>query len=156
MHHWHGLRCGGTHLLRGGMTDQPTGTVTMLFTDIEGSTRLVQELGRTDYSTLLGDHHRLMRAAITAAGGSVVKTEGDAFFAVFRSARGAIVAATQMQRALSEQAWPQGSVVRVRMGVHTGEVELVEGEYVGLDIHRAARIAAAAHGGQILVSGATH
>jgi class 3 adenylate cyclase len=133
------------------MAERPTGIVTFLFTDIEGSTRLLQRLG-DDYRALLADHHRLIREAVRSCAGVEVKTEGDAFFVVFRAASDAIRAAVAAQRALAAHAWPQGVTTSVRMGIHTGEAGIVADEYVGLDIHRAARIAAAAHGGQVLVS----
>jgi len=137
------------------MADLPTGTLTLLFTDIEGSTRLLQQLGSGDYARALGEHHRLVRAAIEACHGVVVKTEGDSFFAVFPDAVEAITSAVSAQRGLSSVDWPQGAHVRVRMGVHTGEVGMTESEYVGLDIHRAARISTAAHGDQVLLSATT-
>src|SRR5918999_2166586 len=136
------------------MPDLPTGTVTFLFTDIEGSTRLLQRAGDA-YRDLLATHDRMLRDAISAGGGVEVQTEGDAFFAVFPTAPGAAKAAVHAQRALASHRWPEGDVVRVRMGVHTGEGVLSGGHYIGLDVHRAARIAAAGHGGQVLVSDAT-
>jgi predicted ATPase/class 3 adenylate cyclase len=135
-------------------TQWPVGTITLLFTDIEGSTRLLQQVGSA-YTDILARHHQLIRAAIESCGGSEVKTEGDAFFVVFRSAGDGVAAAVMAQRALAEEAWPVGVVVRVRMGIHTGEVSLAGGEYVGLDVHRAARIASAANGGQVLISEST-
>ncbi|MDR7422919.1 MAG: adenylate/guanylate cyclase domain-containing protein [Armatimonadota bacterium] len=132
----------------------PGGTVTFLFTDIEGSTRLLQRLGPR-YDELLEEHRRLIREAVTAEGGHEVNTEGDAFFIVFASAPRAIVAAVAAQRALGAFAWPADGVLRVRMGLHTGEGTPIAGDYVGLDVHRAARICAAAHGGQVLVSHST-
>jgi predicted ATPase/class 3 adenylate cyclase len=125
-----------------------------MFTDIEGSTRLLQRVGES-YADLLADHHRIVRQAIAAAGGTEVQTEGDAFFAVFPSAAGALQAAADVQRGLASHAWPDGNVIRVRIGLHTGEGVLSGGHYVGLDVHRAARIAAAGHGGQVLISDAT-
>jgi predicted ATPase/class 3 adenylate cyclase len=136
------------------MSELPTGTVTFVFTDIEGSTRLLQRVGEA-YANLLATHHRILRDAITAGGGIEVETEGDAFFATFPAPAGAIRTAVQAQGALSSHSWPVGNVVRVRMGVHTGEGVLSDGGYIGLDVHRAARIAAAGHGGQVLVSEAT-
>ncbi len=136
------------------MPDLPTGTVTFLFTDIEGSTQLLQRVGE-GYRDILAAHDRMLGEAIAAAGGVVVQTEGDAFFAAFPTAAGALRAAVEAQRALSGHPWPAGHVVRVRMGVHTGEGVLGGANYVGLDVHRAARIAAAGHGGQVLVSDAT-
>ncbi len=133
--------------------DPPTGTVTFLFTDIEGSTRLLQALG-DGYRALIDDHSRLLRAAF--ADGYISGTEGDAFFVVFASAPGAVRAAADAQRALHAHGWPGEAVVRVRMGMHTGEGTLAaDGEYASIDVNRAARIAAAAHGGEVLVSDAT-
>jgi predicted ATPase/class 3 adenylate cyclase len=132
----------------------PTGTVTFLFTDIEGSTKLVQRLG-DGYAQVLGDHCHIIRDAIRAAGGTEVSTEGDSFFAVFPNARGGLEAALAAQRALAVYAWPEGTDLRVRMGLHTGEGKLGGDSYVGLDVHRAARIAAAAHGGQLVISDST-
>jgi predicted ATPase/class 3 adenylate cyclase len=132
----------------------PTGTVTLLFTDIEGSTRLLQSLGSA-YGGLLAEHHRVVRDAVARAGGAEVKTEGDSFFIVFRSSSDAIAAASDAQRGLAGASWPRGATVRVRMGLHTGDVAFVDGEYVGLDVHRAARVAAAAHGGQVLLTETT-
>jgi predicted ATPase/class 3 adenylate cyclase len=132
----------------------PTGTVTFLFTDIEGSTRLLQELGDV-YPALLADHDRLLRAAFAEAGGSTFGSEGDAQFAVFESAPAALVAAVAAQRALAAHEWPGGAKVRVRMGLHTGEGTVRDDNYVGLDVHRTARIAAVGHGGQVLLSEAT-
>jgi predicted ATPase/class 3 adenylate cyclase len=136
------------------MADLPSGTVTLLFTDIEGSTRLLQDLGNA-YGGLLETHGRILRAAIAEGDGVEVNTEGDSFFAVFATPGGALRAAVQAQRALAEKAWPEGRQVRVRMGLHTGAVQLRERDYVGLDVHRAARIGAAGHGGQVLLSDAT-
>jgi predicted ATPase/class 3 adenylate cyclase len=132
----------------------PTGTVTFLFTDIEGSTRLLQVLGDR-WRAILEDHNRLLQGAIREAGGIDLRNEGDSFFAVFRSAPAALGAAANAQRALSAHHWPPGAPVRVRMGMHTGEGTIGGDSYVGLDVHRAARIAAAGHGGQVLLSSAT-
>jgi predicted ATPase/class 3 adenylate cyclase len=134
--------------------DLPTGTVTFLFTDIEGSTKLVQRLG-SEFRTILEEHHRILRDAISGAGGWDRGTEGDAFFAVFTTADAAVGAAVGAQRALAEHAWPDGVTVRVRMGLHTGEGVSGGDDYVGMDVHRAARIASAGHGGQIVVSRTT-
>ncbi|HEU4898767.1 MAG TPA: adenylate/guanylate cyclase domain-containing protein [Actinomycetota bacterium] len=136
------------------MTDLPTGTVTFLFTDIEGSTGLLQVLGDR-YPAVLDTHAELIRRAVAEGGGVEVSTHGDAFFVVFRSPAGAVRAAIAAQRALAAHDWPAGSPVRVRMGVHTGEGVLGGDDYAGLDVHRAARIADAAHGGQVLLSDAT-
>ena len=138
--------------MSGAPSDPPTGTVTFLFTDIQGSTRLLQQLG-DHYRTLITDHDRLLREAF--CDGYVVGTEGDAFFVVFPSANDAVRATVMAQRALAHHAWPVDAIVKVRMGLHTGEAPLVGGEYAGLDVNRAARIAAAAHGGEILISEAT-
>ena len=135
-------------------SDLPVGTVTFLFTDIEGSTRLLQALGPA-YGDLLQEHNRLLTEAVLGRGGQVFGTEGDALAVVFRSATGAVEAAATGQQALAGHAWPAGVEVRVRMGIHTGEVALAGENYVGIDLHRTARINAAGHGGQVLVSSAT-
>jgi len=125
----------------------PTGTVTFLFTDVEGSTRLLEELGATAYADALGEHRVLVRDALAKHGGAEVDTQGDAFFCAFPSARSAVACATDIRDALAR------TPIRVRMGVHTGEALLVDGHYVGLDVHRAARIGACGHGGQVVISG---
>src|SRR5947208_1627766 len=132
----------------------PSGTVTLVFTDIEGSTALASALGR-DWVGVLGDHHRIVGAACAEHGGVVVRTEGDAFFVAFERADGAVAACDAAQRALAAHPWPSGHALRVRMGVHTGVVELVDDDYAGVEVHYAARVAAAAHGGQVLLSVAT-
>jgi DNA-binding SARP family transcriptional activator/DNA-binding beta-propeller fold protein YncE len=132
----------------------PTGTVTFLFTDIEGSTRLVSELG-DDYGALLEQHHALVRAAFEKHGGEEIDTQGDAFFFAYRRARDSVRAAVEAQQALEAARWPRGAPVRVRIGIHTGEPGFTESGYHGLDVVRAARISGTAHGGQILVSSAT-
>ena len=133
----------------------PTGTVTFLFTDIEGSTRLVQELG-DEYGELLGRHHALLRNVFGEHGGQEIDRQGDALFFAFRRARDAVRASVETQLAIASTTWPEDVDVRVRIGIHTGEPPgLVEGGYHGLDVVRAARISGAAHGGQILVSSAT-
>ncbi|HLO27767.1 MAG TPA: tetratricopeptide repeat protein [Anaerolineales bacterium] len=136
------------------MSNLPSGTVTFLFTDIEGSTRLLQQLGE-DYTTLLVDHERLLREACETNHGRVVDIHGDSFFVVFPRALDAIDAVAQSQRALASHSWPQNVRVRVRMGLHTGEPQISTLGYVGIDVHRAARIAAAAYGGQVLLSQTT-
>jgi len=136
------------------MPELPTGIVTFLFTDIEGSTRLLQRLG-DEYPAVLATHSRILRDVITNAGGTVVSTEGDSFFAVFVNPRSALDAAAQAQRRLSRERWPDRSEVRVRMGVHTGTGTHGGDNYAGLDVHRAARIGACGHGGQIVLSQAT-
>lgn len=132
----------------------PTGTVTLLFTDIEGSTKLVAKL-RDAYGELQADHQRLLREAFRAWDGHEVDTQGDAFFVAFRRARDAVSAAVATQRALSGHAWPGGVQVRVRIGIHTDEPGVAVDRYHGLGVVRAARICAAGHGGQILLSAAT-
>jgi predicted ATPase/class 3 adenylate cyclase len=134
--------------------ETPTGTVTFLFTDVEGSTRLAQELG-TGWPPLLERHREIARAAWEAQHGVEIGTEGDSFFVVFTTAPQAIAAAVAAQRGLAAEPWPAGSEIRIRMGLHTGEGVLSGGSYVGLDVHRAARIANAGHGGQVLVSATT-
>ncbi len=137
------------------MADVPSWTVTFLFTDIEGSTRLLQELGREQYGVVQDDHFRLMREAIAAAGGAEIRTEGDSFFVVFPTAGGAVQAAVAAQRALHAHPWSHREPVRVRMGIHSGEGHRGGDDYLGIDVNRAARIAAAGHGGQVLLSATT-
>ncbi len=137
------------------MPQLPGGTVTFAFTDIEGSTRLLQELGDAVYATVSADHRRIVREAFGAHGGTEIDTQGDAFFYSFLRARDAAAAAVDAQRALRSHVWPDGNEVRVRMGLHTGEPHVGEEGYLGIDVVRAARIAAAGHGGQILVSETT-
>jgi len=136
------------------MSVLPSGTVTFLFSDIEGSTRLIRDLG-DDWGAALADHRRLLREAFTEHEGREVDTQGDAFFFVFPRARGAVEAAVAGQRALAEHEWPRGGDVRVRMGLHTGEPSVGEEGYLGLDVVRAARLCATAQGGQVLVSSTT-
>jgi peptide/nickel transport system substrate-binding protein len=135
--------------------DLPSGTVTFLFTDVEGSTRLLKSLGRDRYDDALAEHQRLLRAAFAAHGGRVVDTQGDSFFVAFRTAADAVAAAVDGQRDLAAQRWPEGAEVRVRMGLHTGEPKVGEERYVGIGVHRAARVGAAGHGGQVLLSSTT-
>jgi predicted ATPase/class 3 adenylate cyclase/tetratricopeptide (TPR) repeat protein len=132
----------------------PSGTVTLLFTDIQGSTRLVERLG-AQFADVLEDHFAIVRRSVAAHGGHEFGSEGDALFAVFARAVDALCAAADAQRALAAHPWPPGVSIRVRMGLHTGTPERGPGSYVGYDVHRAARIAAASHGGQILFSAAT-
>jgi class 3 adenylate cyclase len=132
----------------------PSGTVTFLFTDIEGSTKLLQQLG-DQYTTLLSDQRQILRAAFEKWDGNEIDTQGDAFFASFPRATQAVAAVVEIQRALAAHDWPSGVEVRVRMGLHTGEPWLVEEGYVGMDVHRAARIAHVGHGGQVLLSETT-
>ena len=129
-------------------------TLTFLFSDIEGSTRLLESLGSEAYTAVLERQAALLRAAFTAHGGREEATEGDSFFVVFDSALEAVMAAVAAQRALTAEAWPEGVEVNVRMGLHAGEASESAAGLVGLDINRAARIAAAAHGGQVVVSDA--
>jgi class 3 adenylate cyclase len=133
----------------------PTGTVTFLFTDLEGSTQLVQQLGATRYAQALASVRRLLRAACTRHHGRAVDVTGDSSFFAFAQASDALAAAAQAQRAVAAHAWPDEAAVRVRMGLHTGTAQVVGDHYIGLDVHRAARIAAAGHGGQVLLSWAT-
>ncbi len=138
------------------MRSLPTGTVAFMFTDIEGSTALAQALGAERWSALLGRHRELIRAAVAAHGGSEVSTEGDGFFLVFPRTSDAIAAAVDAQRALDAEPWSPDAPVRVRMGIHTGDGRLDgDGSYVGADVHRAARVAAAGNGGQVLLSETT-
>jgi predicted ATPase/class 3 adenylate cyclase len=130
----------------------PVETLTFLFTDIEGSTGLLRRLGDGAYARVLADHHALIRSALAAHDGTEVDTQGDAFFAVFSSPGACVAAVLEMQRALEEHPWPAGERVRVRMGVHTGEAARSATGLVGLDVHRAARVAAVAYGGQVLLS----
>jgi predicted ATPase/class 3 adenylate cyclase len=136
------------------MVSLPVGTVTFLFTDIEGSTGLVQELGDR-FGAVLETHHAILRRAISAHHGVEVSTEGDAFFAVFPSAVEAVNATVAGQRELAATEWPDGVSIGVRMGLHTGQAELGGDNYVGVDVNRAARIAAAGHGGQVVLSSTT-
>lgn len=136
------------------MSERPTGTVTFVFTDIEGSTALLDRLGE-GYGDVLFAHHELLRGAWDAEGGVEVSTEGDAFFVAFSSASRAVAATAAAQAALAKHVWPHGQPLRVRMGVHTGEPRIHDGEYWGPDVHYAARVASAARGGQVLVSAAT-
>jgi YVTN family beta-propeller protein len=130
----------------------PIGTVTFLFTDIEGSTQLLKQLGGQRYGEALADHQRILREAFTEHGGHEIDTQGDSFFVAFRRAKDAVSAAIAAQRSLSEHAWPDDAQLRVRMGIHTGEPALGDQRYVGLGVHRAARICSAGHGDQVLVS----
>jgi class 3 adenylate cyclase len=127
-------------------------TLTFLFTDIEGSTVLLGRLGEDLYAQVLAGHHALIRSALAAHDGREVDTQGDAFFAVFSSPRACVAAVLVMQQAIAVHAWPGGEQVRVRMGVHCGEAARTATGVVGLEVHRAARVAAVGHGGQALVS----
>jgi predicted ATPase/class 3 adenylate cyclase len=136
------------------MSEPPTGIVTFLFTDIEGSTELLQKLG-DGFRALQERHDEIIQAAIAAQGGHVVRTEGDAFFVTFQNPSQAVRAVVAAQRDLVGLDWPSAQPLQVRMGLHTGHGVLGGGDYLGIDVHRAARIAAAASGGQILISDAT-
>jgi DNA-binding NarL/FixJ family response regulator/class 3 adenylate cyclase len=133
----------------------PTGTVTLLCTDIEGSTFLVGHLGER-YRDVLEEHRRLVRDAVVAAGGIEIDCRGDEMLLVFTDAGEAVQGAVDAQRALAAHSWPDGLEVRVRMGLHTGEPSIEGSTYLGLDVHRVARIADAGHGGQVLVSERTY
>ncbi len=135
------------------MPELPTGRVTLLFTDVEGSTGLVQALG-ADYAATLRAHQELIRSTIEAAGGIVLEARGDETSSVFRDVDSAFGAAVEAQRAISAHPWPDHGTIRVRVGVHTGEPALSGGSYYGIDVHRAARVTDTGHGGQIVVSGA--
>jgi class 3 adenylate cyclase len=130
------------------------GTVTFAFTDIEGSTELLRRLGER-YAEALAEHRRLIRDAFTVRNGQEIDTQGDAFFFCFERARDAVAAAVSAQQALAAHDWPEGTELRVRMSLHTGEPVVGEEGYVGIDVHRAARICAAGHGGQVLLSATT-
>jgi class 3 adenylate cyclase/tetratricopeptide (TPR) repeat protein/DNA-binding XRE family transcriptional regulator len=132
----------------------PTGTVTFLFTDIEGSTQLLRHLGDR-YTAVLSEHQRILRKTWDEHGGTEVDTVGDGFFVAFPTAPTAVAAAASATRALAKHSWPEDTTLRVRMGLHTGSPQLVEDRYIGLDVHRVARIGAAGHGGQILISPTT-
>ena len=138
-----------------GESGPPIGTVTCLFSDIEGSTRLEIELGTGPYRDILERHRELLRAAFAAHGGHEQGTEGDSFFVIFRGATEAVSAAADAQRAIAAEPWPDGVTVRVRMGLHSGDIESAGADVIGYAINRTARIAAVAHGGQVLLSNAT-
>jgi class 3 adenylate cyclase len=133
----------------------PLGTVTCLFSDIEGSTHLELDLGTGPYRDILERHRALLRAAFTAHDGYEEGTEGDSFFVIFRSAVAAVAAAADAQRAMAAEPWPDGLDVRVRIGLNTGELEATSEGVIGYAINRTARIAGAAHGGQVLLGETT-
>ncbi|MCI0555777.1 MAG: hypothetical protein L0287_32930, partial [Anaerolineae bacterium] len=133
---------------------QPSGTITFLFTDIEGSTRLLEKMG-SQYAVALSEHHEIMRTSVQKWNGHEVDTQGDSFFVTFTRAIDAVQCAAEAQRTLSSHSWPQTESLRVRMGLHTGEPLIASTGYVGMDVHRAARIGDAGHGGQILLSQTT-
>jgi class 3 adenylate cyclase len=136
------------------MASLPVGTVTFLFSDIEGSTRLLQQLGDR-YGELVSKHRRVIRESAADAGGTEIDAQGDALFFSFPRARDAVSGALAAQLGLGVERWPGEAEVKVRMGLHTGEPTLGEEGYLGLDVVRGARIASAAHGGQVLVSETT-
>jgi class 3 adenylate cyclase len=142
-------------MVRMGGAQLPIGTVTFLFSDIEESTALLRRVGDDAFASIRGIHRRLLREAVTAHEGREIDTAGDGFFIAFDSTRNAVAAAVGAQVALAAAEWPTGGDVRVRMGLHTAEPHLSEEGYVGIGVHRAARICEAARGGQILVSNAT-
>jgi class 3 adenylate cyclase/catechol 2,3-dioxygenase-like lactoylglutathione lyase family enzyme len=133
---------------------RPSGTLTFLFSDVEASTHLARRLGQR-YGEVLADHARLLRSAFEERDGHEIDAQGDGFFVAFATAKDAVHAAAAAQRALATHAWPDGVEVRVRMGLHTGEAAVNEEKYLGVAVHRAARICAAGHGGQVLLSQST-
>src|SRR6266516_2993545 len=135
--------------------DLPTGTVTFLFTDVEGSTALLRRL-KDGFADVLSQQERILREAAEGSGVQEFGTQGDAVFFVFRNPRDAVLAAVAGQEALDAAEWPEEGRVRVRMGLHTGEAAIAAGRYMGLAVNRAARICGIARGGQILVSPTTH
>ena len=136
------------------MSELPRGTVTFLFTDIEGSTQLLKRLGG-QYGEVLAEHQRILRAAFAAHHGREVDTQGDSFFVAFQRGKDAVAAAADAQRDLAAHPWAEGVEVKVRMGLHTGEPRVGQDRYVGLGVHKAARIGASGHGGQVLLSRTT-
>jgi YVTN family beta-propeller protein len=136
------------------VSELPTGTVTFLFTDIEGSTQLLQRLGPA-YAKVLSEHQGIVRAAVAAHHGREVDTQGDSFFLAFRRGKDAVAAAVAIQRDLAAHGWPEGGVIKLRIGLHTGEPQVGEDRYVGMGVNKAARIGAAGHGGQVLLSRTT-
>jgi class 3 adenylate cyclase len=133
------------------VAELPDGTVTLLFSDMEGSTALVKRLG-SDWPGLVARHRELLRVAVEAEGGVVVDCQGDAMFAAFRSARAGVRAAVRAQEHMDRERWPQNARVRLRMGLHTGEPDRTEDGYAGIDVVHAARLCAAGHGGQVLLT----
>ena len=137
------------------MPNLPSGTVTFLFSDMEGSTSLLKRLGDATYAELLATHRRLMRDTFGGFGGQEIDTQGDAFFYSFPRARNAVAAAVEVQRAHARASWPDGVAVRLRIGLHTGEPAVGDEGYTGLDVVRASRLAAIGRGGQVLLSDTT-
>jgi class 3 adenylate cyclase len=150
-----GTKSGMTSSHRTNAPTLPSGTVTFLFTDIEGSTVLLKRLGDEGYANVLEDHRRVLRTVFAAHDGQEIDTQGDAFFYSFPRARDAAVGAVEAQRGLAGADWPEGVNVKIRIGLHTGEPSVGDEGYTGLDVVRAARIAAVGHGGQILMSETT-
>src|SRR6266550_2101068 len=138
------------------MTTKPTGTVTLLFSDIEDSTSRLTELGADQYHSALEEHRRILRDAVAKHAGHEFGAAGDALFIAFGSVQDAIRSAVAAQSALNDHAWPGGRPLRVRMGLHTCEALSTGDDYVGIGVHRASRICAAGHGGQVLLSHTTH
>jgi class 3 adenylate cyclase len=136
------------------MATLPSGTVTFVFSDIEGSTGLLKRLGDR-YSELIGAHRRIVREAFGRHDGVEIDTQGDAFFYAFARARDAVAAAVEAQRAHADHDWPEGEFVRVRMGLHTGEPAMGDEGYLGVDVVRAARLSATGQGGHVLLSETT-
>ena len=134
------------------MARLPAGTVTFFFTDIEASTRLLQHVGDVTGAQIFADHRRLLRDAFQAGGGYEYQDQSESFLIVFQSAKDAVRSAAAAQRAIATHPWPEGAMLRVRMGLHSGEPVVAADGYVGLDVHRAARICAAGYGGQVLIS----
>jgi class 3 adenylate cyclase len=132
----------------------PSGTVTFVFTDVEGSTQLLKRLGPA-YGATLARHHEVVREALAGYGGHEVDTQGEAFFVAFPRAKDAVAAAVELQRSHASEPWRDGAAVRVRIGIHTAEPELSPTGYFGMGLHRAARICALGHGGQVLLSRST-
>jgi class 3 adenylate cyclase len=137
------------------MPNLPSGTVTFVFSDIEGSTALLKRLGDATYAEVLRTHRRIVRETFGAHHGQEIDTQGDAFFYSFPRARDAVAAAVEVQRAHEREAWPEGASVRMRLGLHTGEPAVGDEGYTGLDVVRASRIAAVGRGGQVLLSETT-
>src|SRR5947207_15091913 len=136
------------------MPELLSGTVTFLFSDVEGSTELLRRL-RDGYADAMADHERLLRVAFQNSGGHEINTQGDSFFIAFRRPKEAVAAAVDAQRAVARHPWPDEAEMRVRIGIHTGEASVASDRYVGLAVHRAARICAAGHGGQVVLSQTT-
>ena len=148
------MRLGGVAMQNACMTALPSGTVTFVFSDVEGSTALLKRLGER-YGDVISEHRRIVRETFGAHDGVEIDTQGDSFFYAFARARDAVAAAVDAQRAHAEQGWPDGEQVRVRMGLHTGEPAVGAEGYLGVDVVRAARLAATGRGGSVLLSETT-